>query len=105
MTGRSGWHGRGSRHERGYGSGWDKLRLRILDRDKWLCQCPDCLGGIKRVREAHEVDHIVPKARGGDDAPENLRAVNRDCHRKLTTMQNGGKPRVAIGIYGWPIEG
>lgn len=32
------WADRGSRHARGYGSGWQKLRLRILDRDKHLCQ-------------------------------------------------------------------
>ena len=33
---------RASRHVRGYGTEWDKLRLRILQRDQWLCQCKDC---------------------------------------------------------------
>lgn len=27
-----------SRHQRGYGTKWDKLRVTILQRDKYLCQ-------------------------------------------------------------------
>lgn len=30
-----------SRHQRGYGASWDKTRLRILKRDRGLCQ--ECL--------------------------------------------------------------
>ncbi|WP_340618711.1 HNH endonuclease, partial [Xenorhabdus entomophaga] len=40
----TGWqaHQQGkNRHARGYGSKWDKLRERILRRDKYLCQ--ECL--------------------------------------------------------------
>jgi 5-methylcytosine-specific restriction protein A len=100
-----------SRHARGYGTRWDKLRLVILRRDKYLCQCPDCLGGAKRVRAASEVDHIVPKAEGKRlgwsedqiDAETNLRAVNSDCHKRLTARQKGYKPRPQIGADGWPV--
>lgn len=93
-----------SRHARGYGKDWDKLRKRILERDNYLCQCPDCLGGAKRVKVATEVDHIKPKAQGGTDDPANLRAVNHDCHVKLTQLQNGHKPRPQIGPDGWPQD-
>lgn len=60
-----GWetHQRGkSRHQRGYGAKWDKLRVRILKRDKYLCQ--ECLRA-GRVTEAKTVDHIIAKAHGG----------------------------------------
>lgn len=92
-----------SRHARGYGTSWDKLRLVILRRDNYLCQCPDCLGGEKRIRPATEVDHIKPKAEGGTDAESNLRAVNSECHKRLTALQNGYTPRPQIGTDGWPI--
>lgn len=100
-----------SRHARGYGTRWDKLRLVILRRDNYLCQCPDCLGGEKQVTAASEVDHVVPKAEGKRlgwteeqiDAESNLRAVNSDCHKRLTALQNGYTPRPQIGTDGWPI--
>lgn len=80
-----------SRHQRGYGSDWDKLRIKILHRDRHLCQ--SCLrGGIASA--ASIVDHIVPKAHGGTDAPENLEAICRDCHAKKTATERirGVKP-------------
>ncbi len=83
---------RGSRQERGYGADWDRLRLRILQRDGYICRCQDCRGGEIRLRPATEVDHIVSKAqwqinRGtleGVDNDSNLQAINRDCHIKKT---------------------
>jgi 5-methylcytosine-specific restriction enzyme A len=82
-----------SRHARGYGSGWDRLRLSILARDCHICQCPECLGGQKAVRVATHVDHIKPKAHGGTDDPANLRAVNAECHKRLTMEQQGKRLR------------
>lgn len=77
-----------------FGSGrggrpWRRLREQILERDGGLCQCDDC-----RRRPlplvAHEVDHI-DNTRGPDgelnDSPENLRAVNKDCHLRITKQQ------------------
>lgn len=98
---------RGSRHERGYGYAWDKLRLQILKRDSHLCQCPQCMGGEVRVMVATQVDHIKPKAQGGDDSPDNLRAVSAECHRRITLEQQGKKPkpRVEIGVDGYPLPG
>lgn len=49
----SGWesHQKGlSRHQRGYGSKWDKIRTRVLQRDKYLCQ--ECIKS-DRVVEAN----------------------------------------------------
>ena len=101
-----------SRHERGYGYEWDKIRLLILERDAGNCQCPECLGGAKRIRKAREVHHIVSKAeakrRGWTeeqiDAPSNLQAVNVECHKRMTAAEQGRtlKAKVVIGSDGWP---
>jgi 5-methylcytosine-specific restriction enzyme A len=99
---RRSWDHRKSRHERGYGTAWEKLRKRILARDRHLCQA--CLP--KRVTAANEVDHIVPKAKGGTDDESNLRAICTPCHRAKTAADQGKKPRhrPRIGLDGWPIE-
>lgn len=99
----SGWLNRGSRHARGYGRAWDELRARVLWRDKWLCQCGECRK-VGRVRLATEVDHIVPKAKGGTDALDNLQAINRECHQRKTTTDLGQRVRVQVGADGWPVE-
>lgn len=80
---------RGSRHVRGYGTAWDKLRIQILKRDCYVCQCTEC-SASNRVRPATEVDHLTPKARGGTDDPSNLRAINRECHRRKTVADSHG---------------
>jgi 5-methylcytosine-specific restriction protein A len=99
-----------SSHSRGYGARWQKLRLRILARDKYLCQCPDCLGGQKLLTIANEVNHKVSKAEAKRlgwaqeqiDDPSNLEAVNSECHKRITQEQQGKKPRRRIGTDGWP---
>jgi 5-methylcytosine-specific restriction protein A len=103
--------GNTSRQSRGYDAEWDKLRLQILKRDKYLCRCEDCK---KRLvpRAATEVNHIVPKAkairmgwtRAMMDHPSNLESVNEDCHKRITMEQNGCRPRRKVGMDGFPIE-
>lgn len=97
----SGWS-KESRHKRGYGTAWDKLRLTILKRDNYLCQCPQCKAE-DRVTPANEVDHIRPKAQGGTDDPENLRAINHDCHTRVSLQQRGVRIPQQIGRDGWPV--
>lgn len=74
-----------------YGQGrggrpWRRLRAQILERDGYLCQCSDCARRLV-PRLAHEVDHIKPVAEGGTDDPENLQAINRDCHKTKTQAE------------------
>ena len=75
---------RGSRHERGYGTEWEKQRKRILARDKGLCQAHLRQG---RYRPANHVDHIVPKFEGGRDDDDNLRSLCKDCHDAKTAEE------------------
>lgn len=100
-----GWRGQaGSRHERGYGTAWTKLRLSILARDNHLCQ--PCLRE-GRLTPARTVDHIKPKAEGGTDEPENLRAICHEHHAAKTTQEGhdarGHRRRPQFDANGWPI--
>jgi len=76
---------RGSRHERGYGWAWTKLRKRILERDGGLCQ--PCLRE-DRITLATAVDHIVSKSEGGTDDESNLQAICNDCHDAKTALES-----------------
>lgn len=83
---------RGSRHERGYGTAWERQRKLILRRDKGLCQ--PCLKR-GRLRPARQVDHIINKAearaRGWTEeqieAEGNLQSICDDCHRDKTAEE------------------
>ena len=79
---------KGTRHERGYGSAWDRTRERILQRDV-LCQ--PCLRHGD-VHEGREVDHILPRAMGGSDDDSNLQAICRQVHRAKTSAERHGRP-------------
>lgn len=75
---------RGTRHERGYGTEWDKLRPQVLARDAGLCQV--CLiDGLVTI--SNIVDHIIPKSEGGTDDMVNLRCICADHHRLKTSQE------------------
>lgn len=78
---------RGSRHARGYGSAWDRVRKVVMTRDCGLCQ--PCLRAGRNT-EAHAVDHRLAKAQGGTDDPANLEAICRACHATKTGREAKG---------------
>jgi 5-methylcytosine-specific restriction protein A len=100
-----------SRQSRGYGAEWEKARLRVIERDKGLCQ--PCLRD-GRVTQFKDVDHVVSRdlaaKRGWTHAktehPDNLQCICTDCHKRKTAEEKGGtyRPRVQIGLDGWPVE-
>jgi 5-methylcytosine-specific restriction protein A len=100
-----------SRHERGYGAAWVKLRARVLQRDCGLCQVCKRAG---RVTIATQVDHIVSKANATRlkwtpaqiDHENNCQSICGPCHLAKTEEEQGKtkhKP-VRIGVDGFPIE-
>ena len=91
---------RTSRHERGYGASWDRLRKAILQRDRRLCQPCKRKG---RVTQANAVDHIKPKAKGGTDDTENLEAICDPCHADKGLRDQGKRVRPTTGADGWPL--
>ena len=72
-------HNQESRHQRGYGTRWYRLRAYILARDSGLCRVCG--------RPASEVDHIVPKSRGGTDDEDNLQTICTACHAQKTARE------------------
>lgn len=64
-------------------SGKKRLRMAVLNRDGWRCGI--CDGVIPHdAPPTHPlsgtVDHIVPRAQGGSDALDNLRAAHHGCN-------------------------
>ncbi|WP_194922942.1 HNH endonuclease [Catenulispora pinisilvae] len=68
---------------------WRKLRASILDRDGWRCHW---CGAV-----ATTVDHVVPRAAGGDDSPGNLVASCSRCNcsrgARMGRSSEGGPSR------------
>jgi len=67
----------------------------VLERNGYTCQMcgvaagdPDPLGGSRTVRLT--MGHILDKSKGGDDTPQNLRAVCTNCNQGL---QNTALPK------------
>jgi 5-methylcytosine-specific restriction protein A len=64
----------------GYDHDWRKLRNRRLDYEP-LCQ--HC-SARNLVTPAVEVDHIKPKALGGEDTWDNTQSLCKPCHQDKT---------------------
>ncbi len=96
------WQNRGSRHARGYGAEWDRVRLEALERDCYLCQLCRAKG---RITEARIVDHIRPKARQGTDDLSNLQTICSACHAEKTARENGMRKHIgACDVFGDPVD-
>lgn len=72
-----------------------ETRAWVLERNGYTCQMcgaaagdPDPLGSSRTVRLT--MGHIVDKSKGGDDTPQNLRAVCMNCNEGL---QNTALPK------------
>lgn len=67
---------------------WRRLRVLVLERDGWRCQVPvNAAGRIDPAGHpcglpAETVDHILPRALGGDDSEANLRAACQPHNRR-----------------------
>lgn len=70
----------------GYGWRWRKLRRMVLARQP-VCAVVGCM------RLTVDIDHIVPKARGGRDAMDNLQGLCRSHHSQKTARENAGHRR------------
>lgn len=76
---------RGSAARRGYGHRWRQIRFAFLRRNPL---CAACLREGRSVA-AVDVDHVVPRSRGGTDAESNLAALCHRCHSSKTAREDG----------------
>ena len=74
---------RGNSNDRGYGAPWRRLRVLQLLREPLCRKC----GEEGFVEEATEVDHIIPKARGGRDDASNLQSLCKPHHSAKTASE------------------
>lgn len=56
-------------------SEWRSLRLRVFERDKYVCQYCGC------HVDNPECDHVTPRSRGGESSMENLVTACPSCNR------------------------
>lgn len=76
---------RGSRHERGYGTAWDRARAETLSEQGGICQPHLRRGQV--VPGCRIVDHIVPKAQGGTDDKANRQTICSECHGVKSSVE------------------
>jgi 5-methylcytosine-specific restriction protein A len=71
---------------RGYGREWQKIRNLFIKQNPLCVKCK-----AKRLTvPAKEIDHILPKSKGGGDEVSNLQALCKACHSRKTATENGG---------------
>lgn len=76
---------RGTASQRGYGTRWRRLRQAFLSAHP-LCEECQREG---RVTPATDVDHRLPKRRGGGDDESNLQALCHAHHSAKTAREDG----------------
>lgn len=66
---------------------WKKLRVEILKRDNYLCQCDECKK-LPIPKLANVVDHIKPIRLGGHPTNRNnLQSMNDSCHQSKSAKE------------------
>ncbi|SIS20751.1 HNH endonuclease signature motif containing protein [Natronorubrum thiooxidans] len=63
-----------------YPDDWATLATLVRQRDGHQCRNCDALGGPRQGNAELHVDHQNPRSRGGEDHPQNLRTLCRNCH-------------------------
>ena len=89
---------RGTTTERGYGASWRKIRDQVLAEEPCCRIC--AAKGMTTASE--EVDHVMPKSKGGTDARANLQGVCNECHKLKTAREDSSvRGRYAALIPDW----
>lgn len=71
---------------------WRRLREQVLKRDKYTCQGVTPSGRrCGKVDTQMEVDHILPRSRGGKDELSNLQTLCPMCHLMKTSGEAATK--------------
>ena len=77
---------RPSSSDRGYGAEWRKVRDAFLAKHPYCRICED----EGKQERATDVDHIVPRRKGGTDEPSNLQSLCKHHHSTKTAILDGG---------------
>ncbi|WP_100065001.1 HNH endonuclease [Miniphocaeibacter massiliensis] len=66
-----------------YGYRWKKIRDKYIKSHTLCEQCKK----EERIKTAEEVHHIVPLSKGGTHDEENLMALCKSCHSRITALE------------------
>lgn len=66
-------------YQRGANYGFENTKAKVLDRDRYTCQC--CKG--KHKDSKLEVHHIIFRSQGGSDEEDNLITLCSTCHYNI----------------------
>lgn len=69
-------------------TGWRNIRKSIWQRDNGLCQKQRYDTGLPCLASGEAVDHIVPRAQGGDHSPSNLQVLCKYHHDQKTAQES-----------------
>ena len=75
-------------YQKGVNYGFENTKAKVLDRDKYTCQC--CRG--KHKDSKLEVHHIIFRSQGGSDEEDNLITLCSTCHYNV----HHGKQKLVI---------
>lgn len=89
----------GSSGKRWVGEKAQRWRARILTAHPLCVHCK--AKGL--ITKSEEADHIIPLEDGGTYDESNGQGLCKPCHKIKTAKDRGYKPRVEIGLDGWPI--
>ena len=73
---------------------WQKLRLRILERDKWECQC--CSSNSTTLHVHHR--YYKPKTEPWDYPESAFITLCEDCHREETEERKGAEVAILSAL-------
>ena len=69
---------RGSSAARGYGYAWRRRRIEFIKRHPFCVRCG---------KPTTDVDHRIPRSRGGSDDDSNLQPLCGFCHKRKTALE------------------
>jgi hypothetical protein len=61
-----------------WSAAWELVRRLVIRRDGYVC----ALCGGKVAPDELDIDHVVPRSKGGSDEPENLQVAHRLCNQR-----------------------
>ncbi|ORE33782.1 HNH endonuclease [Pseudomonas aeruginosa] len=76
-------------------------RLKVWSRNPCCAMC----GKLCDFPSGFELDHKIPLFKGGEDTEQNCQVLCSGpdgCHAKKTNADLGRRPKLRVGIDGWP---
>lgn len=78
-------------------------RYRLWSKSPHCACCGEWTDITVGTNRPFHLDHIIALVNGGADEDHNLQVLCIKCHDEKTQVDVGNKPRVNIGLDGWPI--